>query len=283
MPSIAFLGTGAMGAPMARHLATAGHEVHAYNRSREKAAPLREHGVEVHDDPAAAARGRDVVVTMLSDADAVVEVIGAAGLAEGQIWWQCSTIGIDATERCAALAADARATFVDAPVLGTRQPAEDGRLVVLASGPGDALATLQPLFDAVGSKTVRVGEAGGGQRLKLAANAWVLAVTQATAETVALVQGLGLELDQLLEAVDGGPLDLPYFRTKAKLMTAGEFPPSFALALAAKDARLVGEAAARHGIDLPVAQAIARRFAEATEAGYGDEDMAAVYRLSAGR
>lgn len=270
-----------MGAPMARHLATAGHDVHAYNRSPEKAQPLREHGVEVHDEPAAAAAGNDVVLTMLSDAGAVLDVAGRAGLAEGQIWWQASTIGLDATERCAQLAADAGATFVDAPVLGTRQPAEDGKLVVLASGPGDALDTLAPLFGAVGPKAVRAGEAGAGQRLKLAANSWVLGVTQATAETVALTQALGLDLDALVDAVDGGPLDLPYFRVKSKLMVDGEFPPSFALTLAAKDARLVGEAAAAHNIDLPLARAIAERFAEADAAGYGEEDMAAVYRLSA--
>jgi 3-hydroxyisobutyrate dehydrogenase len=280
MPSIAVLGTGVMGAPIARHLAAAGNEVHVYNRSGEKAQALRDQVAEVHEDPAAASRGRDVVVTMLADADTVLDVIGRAGLAEGQVWWQCSTIGLEGTERCAALAAEADATLVDAPVLGTKQPAEDGKLVVLASGPDPALDALAPLFAAIGPKTIRAGEAGAGQRLKLAANAWVLAVTQATAETVALVHGLGLELDLLVEALDGGPLDLPYFRLKSQLMVDGAFPPAFALDLAAKDARLVGEAADRHDIDIPLARAVAARFAEASEAGYGDEDMAAVYRLS---
>ncbi len=174
-------------------------------------------------------------------------------------------------------------TLVDAPVLGTRQPAEDGKLVVLASGPEAALDALAPAFAAIGPKAVRVGEAGAGQRLKLAANAWVLAVTQATAETVALTAGLGLDFDDLLAALGGGPLDLPYFRTKSRLMTDGEFPPAFALTLAAKDARLVGEAAAAHDLDLPLARAVAQRFAEADAAGYGEQDMAAVYRLSAPR
>ena len=281
MATIAVLGTGVMGAPMARNLARAGHDVRAWNRSPEKAAALRDDGIDVRDDPAAAAAGADVVLTMLADADAALDVGRRANLAAGQIWWQASTIGLDATERCAQLAADAGATFVDAPVLGTRQPAEDAKLVVLASGPDAALDSLAPLFDAVGPKTVRVGAAGAGQRLKLAANAWVLAVTQATAETVALTEALGLDLDLLTEAIDGGPLDLPYFRMKSKLMTDGEFPPAFALTLAAKDARLVGEAAAAHDVDLPLARAIAERFAEADAAGHGEEDMAAVYRLSA--
>jgi len=280
MATIAALGTGVMGAPMARNLARAGHEVRAWNRSPEKAAALRDDGVEVRDDPAAAAAGADVVLTMLADADAVRDVAQRADLAEGQIWWQASTIGIDGIEECAVLAQQAGAVLVDAPVLGTRLPAEEGKLVVLASGPDAALDALAPLFEAVGQRTMRLGPAGTATRLKLAVNLWVLAVTQGTAETIAFAQSLGVDPEWVLEAVEGGGLDLPYFRMKSKLMLAEDFPASFTLALAAKDARLVAEAAKRHGADLPVAAAIAERFTQATEAGHGDEDMAATYRLS---
>ena len=280
MATIAALGTGVMGAPMARNLARAGNEVRAWNRSSEKAAPLRDDGVDVRDDPAFAAAGADVVMTMLADADAVLDVARRTDLAEGQIWWQASTIGLDGTEECAALAQATGATLVDAPVLGTRLPAEEGKLVILASGPDDALDACAPLFDAVGSRTMRVGAAGTATRLKLAVNSWVLAVTQGTAETIALAQALGLDPAWVFEAVEGGALDLPYFRMKGKMMLDEQFPASFALALAAKDARLVGEAAERHGADVPIARAIAERFAEAEQAGHGDEDMAATYRLS---
>jgi len=280
MPSIAVMGTGVMGAPMARNLARAGHEVRAFNRTIEKAAPLRAEGADVHDDPASAAEGADVVMTMLSDTDAVLQVAGTAGLHAGQIWWQASTIGLDGTERCAELATERGAVLVDAPVLGTRKPAEDANLVILASGPDDALETCAPLFDAVGGRTMRLGPAGTATRLKLAVNSWVLAVTQGTAETVALAQALGLDPNLVMEAVEGGSLDLPYFRMKAKLMLEEEFPASFALALAAKDAGLVVEAADRHGADLPLARAVAMRMAQGTDAGHGDEDMAATYRLS---
>ena len=280
MATIAALGTGVMGAPMARNLARAGHEVRAWNRSSEKAVPLRDDGVDVRDDPAFAAAGADVVMTMLADADAVLDVARRTDLAEGQIWWQASTIGLEGTEECAALAQATGATLVDAPVLGTRLPAEEGTLVILASGPDGALDACAPLFDAVGSRTMRLGAAGTGTRLKLAVNSWVLAVTQGTAETIALAQALGLDPAWVFEAVEGGALDLPYFRMKGKMMLDEQFPASFALALAAKDARLVGEAAERHGADVPVARAIAERFAEAAQAGHGDEDMAATYRLS---
>ena len=280
MATIAALGTGVMGAPMARNLARAGHEVRAWNRSPDKAVPLRDDGIDVRDDPSAAAAGADVVLTMLADADAVLDVARRTSLAEGQIWWQASTIGIEGIEQCAALAQETGAILVDAPVLGTRLPAEEGNLVVLASGPDAALDTLAPLFDAVGQRTMRLGPAGTATRLKLAVNLWVLAVTQGTAETIAFAQSLGVEPEWVLEALEGGALDLPYFRMKSKLMLEEDFPASFALALAAKDARLVAQAAEGHGADLPIAAAIAQRFTQATEAGHGDEDMAATYRLS---
>ena len=280
MATIAALGMGVMGAPMARNLARAGHDVRAWNRSPEKAAPLRDDGVDVCADPASAAAGADVVLTMLADADAVLDVAHQADLAEGQIWWQASTIGIDGIEQCAGLAEEAGAALVDAPVLGTRMPAEEGKLLILASGPDEALDACAPLFDAVGQRTMRLGTAGTATRLKLAVNTWVLAVTQGTAETIAVAQALGLDPAWVFQALEGGALDLPYFRMKGKMMLDEEFPASFGLALAAKDARLVGEAAERHGADLPMVRAIAERFAEATEAGHGDEDMAATFRLS---
>jgi 3-hydroxyisobutyrate dehydrogenase len=280
MATIAALGTGVMGAPMARNLARAGHEVRAWNRTPKKAAALRDDGIDVRDDAAGAAAGADVVMTMLADADAVLDVARQAGLAEGQIWWQASTIGLDGTEQCAALAQETGATLVDAPVLGTKLPAEEGKLLILASGPDAALDACAPLFDAVGQRTMRLGPAGTATRLKLAVNSWVLAVTQGTAETIALAQALGLDPALVFQALEGGALDLPYFRMKGKMMLDEEFPASFALDLAAKDARLVAEAAERHGADLPIAKAIAERFTQATEAGHGDEDMAATYRLS---
>jgi 3-hydroxyisobutyrate dehydrogenase len=280
MATIAVLGTGVMGAPMARNLARAGNEVRAWNRTAEKAQPLSDDGVAVHEDPASAAAGADVVMTMLADADAVLDVARRTGLADGQIWWQASTIGLDGTAECERIADDAGVAFVDAPVLGTRAPAEDGTLVIVASGPDAALDALAPLFDVVAQRTMRVGAAGAGTRLKLAVNSWVLAVTQGTAETIALAQALGLDPALVSEAVEGGGLDLPYYRMKSKMMLEDSYPPSFALALAAKDARLVAEAADRHGADLPVADAIAERFTKATDAGYGDEDMAATHRLS---
>ena len=264
--SVAVLGAGTMGAPMAANLRAAGLDVAVWRRD---------------DDLAAAVRDRDVVLTMLSDADAVLEVAGRAlpAAREGVLWLQASTIGIDGTDRCAELAGEHGAVLVDAPVLGTKAPAEQGALVILASGPDDALDRLAPVFDAIGQRTLRVGPAGAGTRLKLVVNAWVVTVVQGAAETLALAQGLGLDPTLLFDAIEGGPLDLPYLRAKGAAMLQGEFPPSFSLRLAAKDARLVAETAERVGVDAPVARAIAERFTEA-EQEHGDEDLAATFRLS---
>jgi 3-hydroxyisobutyrate dehydrogenase len=283
--TVAFLGTGVMGAPMARNVAGEGLNVRVWNRTTERARPLEAVGATVGERPEHAVDGADVVVTMLSDVGPTLEVAEAvlADAAPDAIWAQMGTIGVDGTERCIALARGHGRAFVDAPVLGTLKPAEDGKLTVLASGPTDAVERCSPVFRAVGHKTLRLGEAGQGTRLKLAVNAWVLALTQGTAEAVALAKGFGLGVEQMVEALEGSPTDAPYFRMKSALMDNGEYPVSFSLRLAAKDAALIADAADAAGVDVPMIRTIASRLAEGVEAGHGDEDMAATYRLSAPR
>jgi 3-hydroxyisobutyrate dehydrogenase len=281
--TVAVLGTGVMGGPMARNIARAGMTVRAWNRTIERARELEGDGVTVVERPEDAVEGADVAVTMLADGSATLEVARAIlpALGSDAIWCQCGTIGIEAIERCMTLAEDNGTPFVDAPVLGTAKPAQDGALTVVASGPEEAIDRCEPIFQAIGRRTVKAGPAGHGTRLKLALNAWVLALTEGTAEAIALGKALGVDLDRMLEALDGTPTDSPYFRMKAKLMDDGEYPASFSLRLAAKDAALMAEAAERAGVDLPLVRTIAQRLAEGVDAGYGDEDMAATYRLSA--
>jgi 3-hydroxyisobutyrate dehydrogenase len=271
-----------MGLAMSRSLLRAGFGVRAWNRSPEKAEPLAGDGATVVSTPAEAAQGAAVLITMLSDGDAVLETIEQAlpGAERGPIWLQMSTIGIDATERCIELADRSGLVFVDAPVLGTKQPAEEGKLVILASGPDQARNAVQPIFDALGQRTLWVGPAGKGSRLKLAINAWIVAVVEGAAETLALAEGLGIDPKLVLEAVKDGPLDMPYLRLKGGMMIERNFEPSFRLELAAKDARLAAEAAERAGLDLTLVQAVASRFAQAAEE-HGDEDLAATYLASA--
>ena len=277
--SVAVLGAGGtMGRPMARNIARAGMAVRAWNRSRDKARPLEDEGVGVFDSPAQAAEGTEVILTMLSDADAVLDVIAeaAAGAGDGAVWLQMSTIGEAGTDRCLELAGRHGLTLIDAPVLGTRQPAEEGKLVVLASGPDEPRERVQPIFDAVGQKTMWVGEAGAGTRLKIVANSWVLAVVEAGAEIIALAEGLNVDPGLFFEAIEGGPLDLPYLRLKTTAIIERNFDPSFSLRLAAKDAGLIEESARRHAIDLPLFTTIRHRLAEGARE-HGDKDLSATY------
>jgi 3-hydroxyisobutyrate dehydrogenase len=299
--TIAVLGAGGtMGLPIARGIARAGLPVRAWNRSRDKAAPLEPEGAYIASSPADAARGAGIVVTILADAGAVLAAMdgpdGALSAMAGAshedgnrmadpngqphaIWVQMSTIGEEATARCGKLASERGVGFVDAPVLGTRQPAEEGRLVVLESGPEEARPRLQPVFDAIGQRTIRVGEAGSGTRLKLVANSWLLSVVESGAETIALAEGLGVDPWLLFKAIEGGTLDLPYLRIKGPMMARREFPPSFRLSLAAKDAELIRQAARKRALDLPLVDLIADRLAVGA-ADHGDLDFSATYLTS---
>jgi 3-hydroxyisobutyrate dehydrogenase len=257
--TVTVLGTGIMGAAMARNLLAAGMEVRVWNRTREKAEPLAGDGAAVAASPAEATEGAEFVITMLSDTDAVEDAIGEGALSalgEGGVWIQASTLGMEGSARLAEMASQHGVAYVDAPVLGTRQPAEQGQLIVLASGPEGVRERCAPLFDAIGSR--------------------------ALAETVAFARGIGVEPERFLETIEGGPLGLPYARTKGNMMIEDEFPTSFSLALARKDAGLVLEAADAQDLRLAITEAVAVRFDEALEAGHGDEDLAAVYRVAEG-
>ncbi|MGH3759229.1 NAD(P)-dependent oxidoreductase [Actinophytocola sp.] len=277
--SVTVLGTGIMGAGMARNLVRAGFEVTVWNRTADRARPLAGDGATVADDVTAAVDGADIVLTMLFDAAAVTGVMEAAlpRLRPDALWVQSSTVGIEATERLAGLAARHRIGFVDAPVLGTRQPAEQGKLTVLAAGAEALRERVTPVLDAVGARTVWVGQRpGDGHRLKLVANAWVLSITTATAQSIALAERLGLDPRQFLDVLSGGPTDSAYAQVKGANMITGELAPAFALDGAVKDAGLILDAIRVVGVDDRLMQAVLAQLRAAAESGHAGEDMAAV-------
>ncbi|MGW1275256.1 NAD(P)-dependent oxidoreductase, partial [Streptomyces sp. NPDC002491] len=202
----------------------------------------------------------------------------------GRAWLQSTTAGIEAVAELAAFAHAHGLAFFDAPVLGTRQPAEAGQLTVLAAGPSASRAAVAPVLDAVGARTVWTGEDGGAgsaTRLKLVANSWVIAATAATGEVLALAQSLGVDPEAFFALIEGGPLDMGYLKAKAALILDERLTPAqFAVATAAKDARLIVEAGRGNGVRLDVAAASAERLERAAAQGHGDEDMAAAYFAS---
>ncbi|MEV6651005.1 NAD(P)-dependent oxidoreductase [Streptomyces sp. NPDC051219] len=283
--SVAVLGTGIMGAAMARNLCRAGLDVRVWNRTHDRAEPLAADGARVAATPAEAVTGADVVLTMLHDGPAVLETMTAAApaLRPGAVWLQSTTVGVEALPALAELARTHESLFVDSPVLGTRGPAEEGRLTVLAAGPAEVRDTLGPVLDAVGQRTVWIsddGSSAAATRLKLVCNSWVLTLNQGTAEALALAAGLGVDPRGFLDAVSGGPLDCGYLRVKSAAILDADYTPSFSVSSAAKDARLIVEAGTAAGVRLDVAAAGAERLRRAEEQGHGAEDMAATYFAS---
>lgn len=280
MRNVAVLGTGTMGAGMARNLLKAGLNVTVWNRSQDKAQSLAADGARVADSPTDAVDGVDAVITMLFDGDSVAGVMDQAldSAPGGVLWAQMTTVGVpDAGERLPGIAEKHGAGFLDAPVLGTRGPAEQGALVVLVGGPSGLQDGAAPLFDAVGSRTVRVGERpGDATRLKLVINSWVLMLTAGTAQSVAMAEGLGLDPALFLETIGGTPTDSPYAHMKGKAMIERDYTPAFGLSGALKDAGLIVDAMRASGVDPSVTEAVRARLGAAADAGYGSVDMAAI-------
>jgi 3-hydroxyisobutyrate dehydrogenase len=277
-----------MGAPIARNLLAGGFEVSVWNRTAERAAPLAVDGARLSAAPVKAAEGADVVLTMLADGDAVNGAMtgpeGAlASLRPGSAWIQMATIGEEWTGRLASLAAENDVAFVDAPVSGSDVPARERQLIVLASGPAETRSQLQAVFDAISRKTLWLGPAGNGTRLKLVLNDWLASLTEGVAETIALTEALGLDARVFLEAIEDGPLGSPYAVAKARAALAGEFVPGFALRLAFKDVRLALDAARERDLELPITEAISRRWQQAIAGGHADDDVAAVIAWAGSR
>lgn len=277
-PTVALLGTGLMGAAMARNVMGAGMSTRVWNRTVARADPLAASGATVCHTAAEAVDGADVVVTMLWDAVVVEQSLrdAAERLAAGTVLLQTSTVGAEGADRLGEVAAELGLRYVDAPVLGSRRPAEQGALVVLASGPGDLRGLVAPVLDAIGSRTLWVGEAGAGSRLKLATNAFVLTLTGAVAQSLALTRSFGLEPALFLDAISGGHLESPFVATKGRAMTEGDFEASFTVAGGLKDAELIVRDAEGSAADL--VGCLLERQRRVVEAGHGDEDLAAVYR-----
>jgi 3-hydroxyisobutyrate dehydrogenase len=266
---VAVLGTGIMGAAMAKNIAAAGHDVVVWNRTRERAEAT---GLPVAATPQEAVTGSDVALTMLRDLAAVREAVNDVDFGDS-VWMQSSTVGLG-IEELAALGW----TMLDAPVLGTRKPAEEGKLTVLLSGPADARRTVTPVCDAIGSKTVDLGDRiGAATRLKLVLNTWVLILVESAAELIAFAEAAGVDPNLVLSTFQGTSLDSPYLQQKGKAIIEQQFEPQFKLETAHKDVLLIRELAERSGVDLALVDAIEDRFARAIAAGHGDKDMSATW------
>jgi 3-hydroxyisobutyrate dehydrogenase len=283
---VAVLGTGIMGSAMARNLVAAGLRTTVWDRSASATETLSAAGAAVAPSPLKAVRGAQVVVTMLPTADVVNSVVFdgkvVQALSEGAVWAQMGTIGISATAEILRRLAELRpdVMFVDAPVSGSKGPAEAGQLLILASGPPEANVILSPAFSVIGRKTVWLGDAGQGSRMKLVVNAYLSILIEGVAETLELADRLGIDAANLADAIEGGPLDAPLADAKLHKMERGDFAPEFPLEWALKDVDLA--IAAAQGDTLPLLAALSRQWRAAVDAGHGREDVSAARRMLSG-
>jgi 3-hydroxyisobutyrate dehydrogenase len=253
-----------------------------WNRNPETTRDLADLGAAVAKTPADAAQQGAIVVTMVTDADVVVSIARDQGmlaaLAPGAIWVQMSTIGVAGIERVEAMVDAERpdVTLIDAPVSGSKDPAEQGQLTIFASGPGEVRSRLGPLFDALGQRTIWVGPVGTGSRMKLTANAWLALAAEAVNTSVALARRLGLETETVMNALGGGPLVSPWQAAKLQRIAQGDFSAQFSLSLALKDVHLALEAAGDHRF--PALAGLADEWQQAVDDGLGDGDLTVVTR-----
>ena len=279
---VAVLGMGVMGHGMAASALRAGIPTIVWNRTREATRDLAELGAEVAETAADAAGRAAIVLTMVTDAEAVISIARDQGmlaaLAPDAIWVQMSTIGVAGIDRVAAVVGVERpdVTLLDAPVSGSKDPAEHGQLTIFASGPGAARSRVAALFDALGQRTIWVGEVGAGTRLKLVNNTWLAFAAEAVSTSVALAQRLGLETQTVLDALGGGAVVSAWQAAKLQRIANGEFSAQFALSLALKDVHLALQAA---GYDrFAVLACLADEWQHVVDQGLGDQDLIIVTR-----
>lgn len=282
MATYGFIGLGIMGSGMAANLVRAGFDVTVWNRTPHKTEALAAMGASVAGSPSEVAASCEITFAMLSDPASVREVLfGADGVLEGvgagHDLVDMSTVD-DATSRETAAAVHERGGhFVEAPVSGTKKPAEDGTLVILAAGDRDLYDAAQPAFDAMGKIAFYLGETGNGSRMKLAVNAVMGGMMAAFAEGVALAEKAGLPGETVLEVLDQGAMACPMFRAKGPMLLQRDYPASFPLKHMRKDLRLAQELAREVGQPLSTTDAATGTFERAMTEGRGDEDISAVF------
>jgi len=281
---VGFIGLGIMGQAMAANILKKGYPLTVYNRTADKAEALRRAGARVAGTPSLLADGSDVIILMLTGAEAVDAVLYGdegllAGDCEGKTVINMSTVPPACSKDWAAMLAARGITLIDAPVSGSKIPAEQGTLVILAGGPEEVVCAQEPLLLGMGRKVIYCGESGNGSSMKLAVNLLLGVMMEGMAEAVHLAERSGLAIETLLDAVASGPLACTLFQIKEEMFKTGSYPPQFPFKHMAKDMQFVVAAAEESGARLPLATELAKLFSPAAAADLLEQDFAAVKTL----
>ena len=281
-PKLAVLGLGTMGRAIAGSALRHGISTIVWNRDLDTATQLVDQGAEVALSAVDAVKGVDVVITMVTDTDAVTSIAVDLGMLEalppGAVWAQMSTIGVDGTAALSSIVGKKRpdVLLLDAPVSGSKVPAEQGKLVIFASGSEQARPIVEPVFDAIGQRTVWLGPVGAGSRMKLVNNTLLAFSAEGVANSFALALRLGLDARSVLDAFEGGPLISPWSAGKMARIAGNDYSPEFPLALALKDVHLALEEADPERF--AVLASLSREWEQLVDQGLGSEDVTVVTR-----
>ncbi|KAK9806488.1 hypothetical protein WJX73_002311 [Symbiochloris irregularis] len=275
---VGFVGLGIMGLPMANNLVKAGYRVTVWNRSADKAKPLTDKGAQVVSTPQEVAERSDVTVAMLADPAAARAVANevAPGMAAGKGYVDMSTIDAQSAQAIRDLIKGKGAQYLEAPVSGSKQPAEQGKLVILAAGDRELYDRASPLFEVMGKASFYLGEVGKGANMKIAVNMLMGSMLASYAEALALAEAAGLNAQDFVEVINTGAMAAPIFALKGPAMVDGKYPPAFPLRHQKKDMGLAEELGKATSQPLKVANAVHELYTQAAEKGLGDEDFTAV-------
>ena len=281
---IAFIGLGIMGSRMAANLLKDGHELFVHNRTKDKARHLLDKGAKWADTPAKVTENCDVVITMLSQPEVVEEMaLGQDGflktLSPTSSWIDCSTVNPNFSKKMAELSSAYGISFIDAPVAGTKQPAENGELVFLAGGSNGHIEKFAPLFECMGKKTILLGENGNGSAMKMLVNQLLAQSMVAFSEAMVLGEAMGIKQETLFDVLLNFPVTPPYLSALRAKLESGDHEANFPLKWMQKDAQLIAQSAFEHGVSMPSLNTVKEVFAMAKQKGYGDLDFSAIYEF----
>ncbi len=281
---IGFIGTGIMGSRMAHNLIRNNYHLIVYNRTKTKTVSLIKAGAEGADSPSDAAKDTDIVFTMLSNPDSVKETaLGKSGflgaMKKNSFWVDCSTVNPSFSRKMCREAADRGIRFIDAPVAGTKQPAEKGELIFFVGGDKKDFDELKPFLEKMGKKILYLGENGKGTSMKMIVNLMLGAAMASFSEAMVLGESLGLDKETIFNTLLGGPVTAPYLTAKKGKFANDSYETDFPLKLMCKDLMLVSETADETNVSLPSSSAVKEVFAKAEEKGFGELDFSALYKF----
>ena len=281
---IGFIGLGTMGAPMAWNIHKAGYTMGVYNRSLSRSQAFRDSGVPVYDNPKTLAENSDLILVIVSDDAALKEVmIGPEGISGGlganKIVANMSTVSERTNLEMADAAALEDAAYIEAPVSGTKKPAEEGTLTFLTAGDKELVDSVDPVIQAMGNSNIYCGDLGQATKMKLTINLLLGNMLQAFTEALVFGQKQGLDMETILQTIQSGPLNAPLFQGKGQLIKSRNFSKQFPVHLLLKDFNLISEAAQEYGCYLPATASTREAISAASAMGHGDEDMAAIIKF----